>query len=65
MSYTKLQFEEARDPDNCDHCNYDTHRCHGCGEPLPHGVEVCEPCDEEFNGDDPVYDPEDDCCPVE
>lgn len=34
-----------RQPD-CHRCNYDNHRCPGCGEPLPHGTEVCEPCNE-------------------
>lgn len=33
----------SRDPD-CSRCNYDTHRCPGCGEPLPHGTEVCAGC---------------------
>lgn len=28
----------------CDLCNYDTHRCLGCGTPLPHGAMVCDPC---------------------
>lgn len=28
-------------------CDLDTHVCPGCGEPLPHGVEVCPPCLEE------------------
>jgi len=28
----------------CNDCNYDTHRCPGCGEPLAHGVEVCDAC---------------------
>jgi len=26
----------------CDRCNYDVHTCPGCGEPLPHGMEVCD-----------------------
>jgi hypothetical protein len=30
--------------ERCHRCNYDTHRCLGCGEPLPHGTEVCDPC---------------------
>jgi hypothetical protein len=35
----------ARQKD-CRECNYDRHRCPGCGEPLPHGTEVCNvaPC---------------------
>lgn len=33
-----------RDYENCDRCNYDTHRCPGCGEPLTHGTEVCAEC---------------------
>ncbi len=33
-----------RDYENCDRCNYDTHRCPGCGEPLVHGVESCNDC---------------------
>lgn len=28
----------------CDSCNYDTHRCPGCGEPLKHGETCCEEC---------------------
>jgi hypothetical protein len=32
-----------RDP-SCDRCNYDLHRCKGCGEPLPHGTEICAGC---------------------
>lgn len=38
----------VRDP-GCERCDYDTHRCPGCGEPLPHGTEVCRSC-----GDGPV-----------
>lgn len=30
--------------DDCPRCNYDTHVCRGCGEPLPHGTEVCAKC---------------------
>ncbi len=29
---------------DCERCNYDTHRCHGCGQPLPHGTELCADC---------------------
>lgn len=43
--FTKEQFDSARTSETCDRCNYDTHVCHGCGEPLPHGIEVCPPCD--------------------
>jgi len=28
----------------CDGCNYDTHRCPGCGTDTPHGVAICAPC---------------------
>lgn len=28
----------------CDGCNYDTHRCPGCGTDTPHGVAVCAAC---------------------
>jgi hypothetical protein len=52
--------EDVRQP-SCDRCNYDTHRCKGCGEPLPHGTEICAQCREEdriLNGaygpDEPV-----------
>jgi len=30
--------------ETCERCNYDTHRCKGCGEPLEHGTEVCTMC---------------------
>lgn len=33
----------TRDP-GCPRCNYDAHRCHGCGTPLPHGIESCDGC---------------------
>lgn len=39
------EFEEKRDAENCQRCNYDTHVCPGCGAPLPHGTEVCDDCD--------------------
>lgn len=29
----------------CPDCNYDTHRCPGCGEPLPHGTAACAACE--------------------
>jgi hypothetical protein len=38
-------LEEHPFDEKCDRCNYDTHRCKGCGEPLEHGVEVCDSCD--------------------
>lgn len=41
-------FDDKRDAENCERCNYDTHRCPGCGEPLPHGTEVCGSCTLEF-----------------
>jgi hypothetical protein len=51
--FTHSRHEDAvvvelpnRDPD-CQRCNYDTHRCGGCGTPLAHGTEVCAPCDEQ------------------
>lgn len=44
--FTKEQFDQARTWETCERCNYDTHICPGCGEPLPHGVEVCPPCAE-------------------
>ncbi len=43
---------------SCDRCNYDQHRCKGCGEPLPHGTEICAGCDESL---DPVIPP---WCPL-
>jgi hypothetical protein len=39
QSLAKHPFDER-----CHRCNYDTHRCLGCGEPLPHGTEVCTDC---------------------
>jgi len=30
--------------EGCERCNYDNHVCPGCGEPLPHGTEICPPC---------------------
>ena len=35
---------EPGDPNYCPRCDYDTHTCPGCGEPLKHGTEVCAPC---------------------
>jgi len=32
----------------CDRCNYDSHQCHGCGEPLSHGTEACKACTEYY-----------------
>jgi hypothetical protein len=29
---------------NCSDCNYDTHRCKGCGEVTVHGVYACIEC---------------------
>ena len=34
--------------ERCQDCNYDTHRCGGCGEYLVHGQNICSPCREEF-----------------
>ena len=31
---------------DCDRCNYDLHVCPGCGESLPHGIDVCDVCRE-------------------
>lgn len=31
---------------DCDRCNYDLHTCPGCGENLPHGIDVCDVCRE-------------------
>ena len=31
---------------DCDRCNYDLHVCPGCGENLPHGIDVCDVCRE-------------------
>lgn len=30
----------------CQHCDYDLHRCGGCGEPLKHGQYTCKDCSE-------------------
>ena len=38
---------------SCDRCNYDRHRCKGCGEPLPHGREICPGCDDAWGGRGP------------
>lgn len=38
----------APEEPGCPHCNYDTHRCHGCGEWLYHGTEVCPRCLQEI-----------------
>ena len=29
---------------DCDDCNYDTHICKGCGEPIKHGMWPCAAC---------------------
>lgn len=42
--YASLPGSLARDP-ACERCDYDTHRCPGCGEPLPHGAQACAACD--------------------
>lgn len=31
----------------CRRCDLDEHRCHGCGTPLSHGVEVCADCEQD------------------
>ena len=38
--------ERAPDDDraNCSACNYDTHRCPGCGTPVAHGTVACSDC---------------------
>lgn len=33
----------------CGSCNFDVHRCPGCGEHLPHGVGVCVDCSDELS----------------
>lgn len=38
----------------CDQCNYDTHRCPGCGDDVPHGTIVCADC-EVFHGLEPEH----------
>ncbi len=30
----------------CDKCNYDIHRCGGCGTPIAHTENMCEECEE-------------------
>jgi len=30
--------------ETCSRCNYDMHRCGGCGEWLYHGTNICGPC---------------------
>lgn len=30
----------------CDDCNYDTHRCGGCGTPIAHKEPMCDECKE-------------------
>lgn len=32
----------------CEACNYDTHKCGGCGEPRRHGQGPCDDCLEEL-----------------
>lgn len=32
---------------DCSRCNYDLHRCPGCAENLPHGIEICDACAEQ------------------
>lgn len=32
-------------PDFCTMCDTDTHRCHGCGEPVEHGKHACDQCE--------------------
>lgn len=41
------QAEAQADAENCSRCNMDRHQCPGCGAPLAHGVEVCDPCNQE------------------
>ncbi|AYQ99985.1 hypothetical protein PBI_NEBKISS_44 [Mycobacterium phage Nebkiss] len=38
----------ARDP-RCEHCRYGTHICHGCGEWLYHGTQVCGQCQQNLD----------------
>lgn len=46
--YPRELFDAARRSDECQRCNYDRHLCPGCGEPLPHGIEVCGQCQGEI-----------------
>jgi hypothetical protein len=41
-----LFCQDAGCPECCERCNYDTHKCPGCGKPLKHGTEVCTDCKE-------------------
>lgn len=34
--------------DYCQKCDYDLHRCPGCGEPLNHGEFQCDKCRDEL-----------------
>ena len=39
----------------CDRCNYDTHTCQGCGEPVPHALDrTCQACRREHGLADPL-----------
>lgn len=35
----------------CEQCDYDNHRCPGCGIDVPHGTVACGPCNEETTED--------------
>lgn len=44
-------------PSYCPRCNYNDHRCPGCGDYLNHGVHVCKQCKIDYMSD-PVYEVE-------
>jgi hypothetical protein len=35
---------------DCDRCNYDLHRCPGCGIDVPHGTYACAECNGQPDG---------------
>jgi hypothetical protein len=55
---TEIEVEYYGPSENCDHpnepgqgcmwccrdCNYDEHKCGGCGDSVPHGTSVCREC---------------------
>lgn len=40
----ELRRVTPSDPTYCARCNFDRHICPGCGEHLPHDIEVCADC---------------------
>lgn len=36
---------------NCNECNYDTHKCGGCGESVPHGKYECQECKDYYESE--------------